>query len=201
MIDITKVKIESINNPGNSRSISLPSSVRKVLERVILARLNRQLEIEKIVPTEQVRFKTGHSTVSHLAHITQNMKHRFRMDKSTGMILLDLEKAYDSVWQAVVIYKRFRSNVQLCAYPQHSLWYVLRTSPESDSLQCLYFSRTNGSQSIVRIICGWHCFPGIGQRSANCRYLSPSGDELPRRIPSEAANETEFRKTSVHLHH
>lgn len=32
--------------------------------------------------------------------------------KSTGMILLDVEKAYDSVWQDAVVYKLFRSNLQ-----------------------------------------------------------------------------------------
>ncbi|KAL9693600.1 hypothetical protein quinque_012885 [Culex quinquefasciatus] len=40
------------------------------------------------------------------------VKRGFLAGKSTGMILLDVEKAYDSVWQDVVVYKLFRSNLQ-----------------------------------------------------------------------------------------
>ncbi|KAL9699434.1 hypothetical protein quinque_002875 [Culex quinquefasciatus] len=41
------------------------------------------------------------------------VKRGFLAGKSTGMILLDVEKAYDSVWQDAVVYKLFRSNLQL----------------------------------------------------------------------------------------
>ncbi|KAL9693191.1 hypothetical protein quinque_012476 [Culex quinquefasciatus] len=40
------------------------------------------------------------------------VKRGFLAGKSTGMILLDVEKAYDSVWQDAVVYKLFRSNLQ-----------------------------------------------------------------------------------------
>lgn len=104
---------KDITNPGNYRPISLLSSLSKVLERVILARLNRHLETEEVVPAEQFGFRTGHSTVHQLARITQKVKQGFRTGKSTGMVLLDVEKAYDSVWQDAVVYKLFRSNLQL----------------------------------------------------------------------------------------
>ncbi|KAL9693052.1 hypothetical protein quinque_012337 [Culex quinquefasciatus] len=60
----------------------------------------------------QFGFKPGHSTVHQLARISEMVKRGFLAGKSTGMILLDVEKAYDSVWQDAVVYKLFRSNLQ-----------------------------------------------------------------------------------------
>lgn len=103
---------KDITNPGNYRPISLLSSLSKILERLILARMNRHLESEEIIPHEQFGFKVGHSTVHQLARITQKVKRGFLTGKSTGMVLLDVEKAYDSVWQDAVVYKLLRSNLQ-----------------------------------------------------------------------------------------
>ncbi|KAL9699004.1 hypothetical protein quinque_002445 [Culex quinquefasciatus] len=84
----------------------------ELLERVILARINRHLETEQLIPHEQFGFKPGHPTVHQLARISEMVKRGFLAGKSTGMILLDVEKAYDSVWQDAVVYKLFRSNLQ-----------------------------------------------------------------------------------------
>ncbi|KAL9698095.1 hypothetical protein quinque_001536 [Culex quinquefasciatus] len=65
------------------------------------------------VVTAAFGFKPGHSTVHQLARISEMVKRGFLAGKSTGMILLDVEKAYDSVWQDAVVYKLFRSNLQL----------------------------------------------------------------------------------------
>jgi hypothetical protein len=39
-----------------------------------------------------------HSTVSRLARITDFINHGFNLDKYTGMVLLDIEKTYNTVW-------------------------------------------------------------------------------------------------------
>lgn len=70
----------------NYRPISLLSSLSKILERLILNRLNRHLEANPVVPNEQFGFKNGHSTNHQLARITRLVKQGFSAKKSTGMI-------------------------------------------------------------------------------------------------------------------
>lgn len=101
---------KDVTLPTNYRPISLLSSISKILERLILNRLNRHLEINPVIPEEQFGFKNGHSTNHQLARITRQVKHGFAAKKSTGMVLLDVEKAYNSVWQEAIIFKLQKTN-------------------------------------------------------------------------------------------
>lgn len=105
---------KDITNPSNYRPISLLSTLSKIFERLILNRINRHLEISNVIPHEQFGFKVGHSTNHQLCRITQAIKNGFANGKSTGMVMLDVEKAYDSVWQDGVIYKLTKAN-----FPQY----------------------------------------------------------------------------------
>lgn len=101
---------KDITNPSNYRPISLLNSLSKTFERIILARLNRHLELHSTMPHEQFGFKSGHSTVHQLVRISQRVKQGFANGQSTGMVLLDVEKAYDSVWQEAIVYKLQRAH-------------------------------------------------------------------------------------------
>lgn len=61
----------------------------------------------------QESLKKGHSTIHQLVRIKQEIKRNFSHGKSTGMVLLDVEKAYDSVWQEAVVFKLHQSNCPL----------------------------------------------------------------------------------------
>lgn len=115
--DATVVAIPKPNKditlPSNYRPISLLSSLSKILERIILKRLNIHLDRNPIIPNEQFGFKPGHSTCHQLLRVTNNIKEGFSAGKSTGMVLLDVEKAYDSVWQDATVHKLYRSNCPL----------------------------------------------------------------------------------------
>lgn len=104
---------KNITCPGNYRPISLLSGLSKILERLILNRLNRHVEVNEVIPHEQFGFKKGHSTIHQLVRIKQEIKRNFSHGKSTGMVLLDVEKAYDSVWQEAVVFKLHQSNCPL----------------------------------------------------------------------------------------
>lgn len=91
--------------PANYRPISLLSSISKLLERVILSRLIIHIEEHNIIPNEQFGFRQNHSTVNQLARVVKDLKIAQQQQQSTGLVTLDIEKAFDSIWHAGLIYK------------------------------------------------------------------------------------------------
>jgi len=87
------------------RPISLLSVISKLLERIIASRLTTFINQNHILPDTQFGFRKNHSTVSQLARITDHTTHGYNLNKHTGMALLDLEKAYDTVWITGLLYK------------------------------------------------------------------------------------------------
>jgi hypothetical protein len=96
------VPIPKTNKPGTDpnsyRSISLLSTLGKLFERIIAARLTSFVNRQHLLPHEQFGFRKKYSTVSQLARITDYISNGFNLHKHSGMVLLDLEKAYDTVW-------------------------------------------------------------------------------------------------------
>lgn len=91
--------------PTSYRPISLLSSVSKVLEKVIKKRLFDFTEDNDILPPQQFGFRPEHSTVHPLVRIKKFVKSDFNRSQSTGMVLLDIKAAFDSVWHEGLIYK------------------------------------------------------------------------------------------------
>lgn len=107
---------KDITLPNNYRPISLLPTMSKILERVILSRITSHLEEHRIVPLQQFGFKRGHSTIHQLVRLTNDIKDSFTRRQSAGMVLLDVEKAYDSVWQNAILHK-----MKLADFPQYIL--------------------------------------------------------------------------------
>lgn len=71
------------------------------------------LEFEEdnpILRNQQFGFRSKHSTTQQVLRIVETVSLRFNQDKSTAMTLLDIEKAFDSVWHNALRHKIFRSN-------------------------------------------------------------------------------------------
>lgn len=106
-------KVIALQKPGKDpcrsssyRPISLLSSFSKLFERIILTRINSHLRANNILPPEQHGFRTGFSTVHQLLRIKNDIKSKYEENKSsTGMIFMDVEKAFDRVWHQALIYK------------------------------------------------------------------------------------------------
>lgn len=89
----------------NYRPISLLSSVGKILERVIYTRLNDFVNGKAAIKPEQFGFREEHSTIQQIKRIINIINAKKDCRNSTGMVLLDMEKAFNSVWHNGVIYK------------------------------------------------------------------------------------------------
>lgn len=98
------------SNPANYRPISLLSCLSKIFERIILIRLNKHIRENEIIPNTQFGFRAQHSTSHQLLRITNNIKSNYSNKKSTGMVLMDIEKAFDSVWHKGLLFKLIKCN-------------------------------------------------------------------------------------------
>ncbi|KAG5670078.1 hypothetical protein PVAND_000363 [Polypedilum vanderplanki] len=71
------------SNPTSYRPISLLSSLSKILEKVILVRLQHHIEVNNIIPKEQFGFRSNSSTTHQLYKIINNAHEGLKFKKST----------------------------------------------------------------------------------------------------------------------
>lgn len=111
-------------DPASYRPISLLSSLSKVYEKIIKEKILQIVSDRKIFPDEQFGFRRYHSTAHQVFRICRHIKLNRAVGKSTGMLLLDIEKAFDSVWHNGLIFKmlEFRFPVFLCKIVQSFLY-------------------------------------------------------------------------------
>jgi hypothetical protein len=101
---------KSPTSPESYRPISLLCAVSKILERIILNRINNFLDEHGIIPAEQHGFKRKFSTTSQLSKVIKNAKRKLKEKSSTGIIMLDVEKAFDRVWHNGLLFKMIELN-------------------------------------------------------------------------------------------
>lgn len=110
-------KIISIHKPGKDaalatsyRPISLLSSFSKILEKLIQNRLTTIIHSKSVYLNEQFGFRASHSTSHQLLRASNYIKKNLCVKKSVGMITFDVEKAFDSVWHAGLLFKMKKFN-------------------------------------------------------------------------------------------
>ena len=84
------------SDPKSYRPISLLSHIYKLLERLILARINDIVE-EKL-PTTQAGFRKGKSTTDQVVRLVHDIEAAFQKNHKFGTVFVDLTAAYDTVW-------------------------------------------------------------------------------------------------------
>ena len=80
------------------RPIALTSHTCKLMEKIILNRLNHHCERYKVIPVNQAGFRKGRSTIDHLVKLTTQVKQQFARRKNILATFFDIKKAYDQVW-------------------------------------------------------------------------------------------------------
>ena len=77
----------------------------KFIERVVHNQLIEHLGKYKIIFDYQSGFRTKHSVNTCLAHLSNQILKGFEARKSTGMILTDLQKLFDTLDHQILLKK------------------------------------------------------------------------------------------------
>ena len=90
---------------GNYRPVSILSIISKVVEKVVYDQIETYLDEKKLLYKFQSGFRGRFSTDTCFIHLTDFIK--FEMDKGhlSGMVLLDLQKAFDTVDHGILFMK------------------------------------------------------------------------------------------------
>ena len=87
----------SKTNPSNYRPISLLPLISKVIEKLIHEQTSTFLSKNEILYNYQSGFRKNHSTDSFLTFLYDKILKGFDEGLMTGMILIDLQKAFDTI--------------------------------------------------------------------------------------------------------
>jgi len=101
-------KDKDTSNPKNLRPISLLPNISKVFEICINNNIMKHCQNKKLVSEKQFGFKHNHSCINAIQVLTSNINWNWNKKLFTGACLIDMEKAFDSVWIPGLIYKLFK---------------------------------------------------------------------------------------------
>lgn len=91
--------------PTSYRPISILSLLDKVFEKIIHKRLVNFADQNSIINHQQFGFRREHSTVHQVKRVVNFIEANKKNRKSTGIIFLDIEKAFDTIWHNGLIFK------------------------------------------------------------------------------------------------
>ena len=85
------------DDPNNYRPISVLPIISKVMEKVLSEQLYTYLLSNGHISSSQHGFKPKHSTVTCLLELTEDIRQELDKGKATGILALDLSKAFDTI--------------------------------------------------------------------------------------------------------
>lgn len=95
-------KKNSRNVVGNYRSISILPCVSKILKSVVNDQLHDFLLVNDILDNHQSGFRGNYSTDTSLINLQDDIKTEASKGNLTGMVLVDVQKAFDTVNHAIL---------------------------------------------------------------------------------------------------
>ena len=101
----------SYHSASAYRPISLTSCLGKGLERIITQRLYAFCEHNKIIDRDQEGFRHFRGCTHAILRLVQDVCNGFNDGESTVAVLIDMEKAYDSVWREGLLCKLFNRGI------------------------------------------------------------------------------------------
>ena len=98
-------KKNSKTHVWNYRPISVLTVISKVFEKVVFMQLSDYLSEHRLLYEFQSGFRSSYSTDTCLIHLTDYIKLENDKGNFTGMVLLDLQKAFDTVDHTILLNK------------------------------------------------------------------------------------------------
>ena len=102
-----RVKKGCKTDPKNFRPISLLPLISKILEKVIHDQTEKYLHTNNILFHYQSGFRKNHSTDFCLSFLNDKISKEIDIGLHTGMILIDLQKAFDTIDHKILSEKMF----------------------------------------------------------------------------------------------
>ena len=110
------VPVPKLNKPRTSpsgyRPISLLKTLCKILDKLILNRMLEHIDEHGLLNPDQFGFTAGHSAVQQLVRVAYVISSNIQRKYITGMVSLDLSKAFDSIWQEAFRSSSYNSDSQ-----------------------------------------------------------------------------------------
>ena len=107
--------------PSSYRPISLLPTMAKVFERVLLSRLHDFINNHNTINLNQYGFKQVHSTTHQVHRIVEFIGNAFNNKEHVGAVFLDIEKAFDSLWNKGLIKKTHHPKHPKATHPYDPL--------------------------------------------------------------------------------
>lgn len=83
---------------NNYRPISVLSVLSKLIEKLLVTRLQSFLRINNVMYSHQYGFRTGSSTLTATSELVDEIYDAMDSRKLTGVLYLDLKKAFDTIY-------------------------------------------------------------------------------------------------------
>ena len=88
---------------GNYRPVSILNSMSKVIERIVFSQLNEYLVNNKLLYELKSGFRSNYSSDTCLIYLCDVIRQECDQGKYTGMVTLDLQKAFDTVNHTILL--------------------------------------------------------------------------------------------------
>ena len=114
IIPLYKGNNKDKTNPNSYRAVTLTSSLGKLLEKIILNRIQKLLlEINNVIPHSlQFGFVKEHGAIPAIYTLKEAIHYYLEHNSIVYAIFLDNEKAFDRVWQDGLLYKLNQTGIQ-----------------------------------------------------------------------------------------
>ena len=122
--NLETAKVLQIFKSGNNKllknycSVSILSSLSKILEKIIKTRLINFFEKHKVFYDSQYGFRKKHSIIHALINVTTLTYNAIQNKNCTALLLMDLRKAFDTVSHEILLLKLFHYGIRC---PAHDL--------------------------------------------------------------------------------
>ena len=138
-------KSGDMSKPENYRLISILPSASKLLEKVVHKQLYAFLQRHSLFSNAQFGFRKGHSTSSCILHLTDVIYRNMDSSLFTGVVFLDLKKAFDTVDHSILLKKLYKYSISV----ESITWFESYLTGRKQLI------KVNGVKSSLRdVLCG-----------------------------------------------